>query len=264
VIDLHSHLLPGLDDGAESLDEALEIAGTMAADGVRIVVGTPHVREDYPTTAREMTAALAAVREAVAAAGIPIDVRGGGEIALDALDWLRPEERAGFGLGGNPHALLVEYPYLGIPLGMPDRVWNLRSEGIRVVVAHPERNPDVQESPARIEPVVRGGALVQLTAASVEGRLGRDAQETSRALLEAGWAHLIASDAHTPDVRAAGLAGAAATVSEWGGGGEAGAALAWWLVEGLPGSVLEGAPLPPRPPVSVAQRGLRDRLRRRV
>ena len=88
MIDLHSHLLPGLDDGARDLDAAVEMARSLAADGVTIVCGTPHVRDDYPTTPEEMEGALAPRARAVAEAGIAIEVRGGGEIALERLPTL--------------------------------------------------------------------------------------------------------------------------------------------------------------------------------
>src|SRR2546423_10468878 len=95
MIDLHSHILFGLDDGAATLEQSLEIARAAVEDGIEVIAATPHVRDDYPTTAAEMEERLAEVRGAVEAAGIPLDVRPGGEIALDRLapgspDDLRP------------------------------------------------------------------------------------------------------------------------------------------------------------------------------
>ena len=90
----------------------------MVDDGVTVVCGTPHVRDDYPTSAETMEAALASVREAVVAAGIPVGVRGGGEIALDAAQVVAADERSRFGLGGNPRLLLLEFPYVGWPMGL--------------------------------------------------------------------------------------------------------------------------------------------------
>lgn len=251
MIDLHSHVLPGLDDGADDLDAAVEMARSMAADGVTMVCATPHLRDDYPTSAGAMEEALARVRAAVADAGIEIEVRGGGEIALDRLPLLDAGARARFGLGGNPKLLLLESPYLNWPLDLPRTCARLRLEGIVSVLAHPERNPYVQEEPAVLEDVVRAGAFVQLTAASVDGRLGRTAAACSRRLLELGLAHLIASDAHGPGVREAGMSSAANAV----GGGELGE----WLTQGVPAALLAGADLPSRPPLP--RRGLLARLR---
>ena len=253
MIDLHSHVLPGLDDGATGLDEALEMARSMAADGVSVVCGTPHVRDDYPTSAEAMEGALALVRAAVAEAGIAIEVRGGGEIALDRLPELDADVRARFGLGGNPRLLLLETPYASWLLDTPRTCARLRRDGIVPVLAHPERNPYVQEEPEVLEEVVRAGAFVQLTAASVDGRLGRAAASCARRLLELELAHCVASDAHGPGVREAGLSDAVAVL----GGGELGA----WLVSGVPAALLAGEEPPPRP-AGGRRRGLLGRVRR--
>ena len=251
MIDLHSHLLPGLDDGAPDLEAAVEMARAMAADGVTVVCGTPHVRDDYPTSVEAMRDGLARVREAVADAGIAIDVRGGGEIALDRLPELDAVTRARFGLGGNPMLLLLETPYTTWPLDLPRMCTQLHLDLIVPLLAHPERNPSVQEQPAILEDAVRAGAFVQLTAASVDGRLGSASATCARRLLELELAHCIASDAHGPGVREAGLSSAAEAV----GGG----AMARWLTYDVPAALLADRPLPPRPPLP--RRGLMSRLR---
>ena len=254
MIDLHSHILPGLDDGAHDLDESLAIARSMADDGVRVVAATPHVRDDYPTTPEAMSEALARVSAAVSQAGIEIDVRGGGEVALDRLERLDPEALARFGLGGNPRLVLLEYPYYGQPLSLARECARLRLQGVVPVIAHPERNQTVQERPVDLEGLVRAGAVIQLTAASVDGRLGRAAADCARRLLEFELAHLIASDAHAPGVRQAGLSGAAKAV----GGGE----LAEWLTYTVPAALLAGEELPPRPAGPRRRSGLLRRIRR--
>jgi protein-tyrosine phosphatase len=238
VIDLHSHVLPGLDDGARHLEEAVEIVRTMAEDGTRIVAATPHVRDDYPTTPDQMEAALRLLRDAVDAAGIEIDLRGGGEIAISALDSLDPAALARFGLGGNPQLLLLEMPYYGWPLSLSHQCDRLLQSGIVPVLAHPERNPAVTDHTRELAQLVRSGVIVQLTAAAVDGRLGRSAASCTRLLLDQELAHLISSDAHSPGLREAGLSAAAAEV-----GGE----LGHWLTSAVPAALLAGAPLPPRP-----------------
>ena len=141
MIDLHSHVLPGLDDGAADLDAALEMARAMAESGVRVVCATPHVRDDFPTSPGSMERALELVQAAVAEAGIAIEVRGGAEIALDRLPRLDSGMRARFGLGGNPGLVLLEMPYATWPTDLPRVCARLREDGIVPVVAHPERNP---------------------------------------------------------------------------------------------------------------------------
>jgi protein-tyrosine phosphatase len=139
LIDLHSHVLPGLDDGAADLDEALAICRGAAAAGIEVLAATPHVRDDYPTTADQMEEALAALR---AVAGDIVRLVPGGELDLAELG--RPhEELLRFALAGNPAYLLVETPYAGWPLDLADKLFRLRSAGITPVLAHPERNREV-------------------------------------------------------------------------------------------------------------------------
>lgn len=251
MIDLHAHVLPGLDDGAADLGESLTILRAMVQDGVRVVAATPHVRDDHPTSATAMEDALATVQEAALASGLPIDVRGGGEIALDRLPVLSSSERGAFGLGGNPRLLLLEMPYGAWPLSLVQVVAELGREGVVPVLAHPERNQAVLEDPSLLEEPVRLGAVLQLTAASVDGRLGRAVARCSRELLDRGLAHLLASDAHAPGLRDAGLSAAASAIGS--------DPLARWLVEDVPACLLAGRPLPPRPETPRRRRWLLGR-----
>jgi protein-tyrosine phosphatase len=235
LIDLHSHVLPGIDDGAETLDEAIGICRAAAADGIQVIAATPHVRNDYPTTADAMEAALTALQ---AAAGGIVQVLPGGELDLQELD-RSPEELARFGLGGNPHYLLVEMPYVGWPLDLGEKLFRLRALGITAVLAHPERNPEVQAQPELLEAIVGAGTLVQLTAAAIDGRLGRRAERSARTLLDRRLAHLIASDAHAPSVRGVGMADAARAIDD--------ADLARWLTVDVPRSIVDGGERPPCP-----------------
>lgn len=253
MIDLHSHLLPGLDDGPGTLEESLALARTMAADGIRCVAATPHVNERWPTEAEAMERALGEMRSAVAAAGIALEVRGGAEIELGRLPGLSAGERARLGLGGNPRLLLLEFPYIGWPLDLADTVFQLKLDGVTAVIAHPERSAEVAEAPERLEPIVHAGGLVQLTAPTVEGRDGPRLRGVAHALLERGWAHLIASDAHNADARSGSLSAACSALGD--------AALARWLTEDVPAALLDGHPLPERPS-RPARRGWRDRFGR--
>ena len=239
MIDLHAHILPGLDDGARTLADSRELARTALEDGVRSIAATPHVREDYPTSVAAMETGVASVRRDLEEHGIEIEVLHGGEIAVDRLEDLSREELEGFTLGQTGRYLLVEFPYTGWPLGLERRLFELRIAGLESILAHPERNREVQADPARIEPLVAAGTLVQLTAASLDGRIGRSSQMAAESLLSRGLAHLIASDAHLPEIREVGMAAAAATVRDKG--------LARWLVEDAPAAIAAGEPIPTRP-----------------
>ena len=237
MIDLHTHLLPGLDDGVADDAECLALAKAFVADGVRVAVGTPHVRDDYPTTPDAMEAALAQARSVVGEAGLPLEVLGGGEIALDRLALLDDDALARFAYG-EARVVLLESPVYGWPLDLQDVIWGLRIRGFAPVLAHPERNAEVAESPSRLRPYVEAGALAQLTAGSIDGRFGRAAAKVCRELLDLELAHFISSDAHGAGVREAGLSGAVK---------EVGAELGRWLTVDVPEALLGGAALPPRP-----------------
>ncbi len=250
MIDLHSHILPGVDDGARTLEESLEIARAAVGDGVEVLAATPHVRADYPTRAETMERLLATTQDALRAARLPLRLCPGGEIALDFLAGLDAEERRRFGLGGNPRYLLLEFPYGGWPLILETVVFELRAQGVTAVIAHPERSAAVQAAPERLRAAVEAGALVQVTASSLTAGPRAASLETARALLDLGLAHLIAGDAHAPAMRRAGMREAAAAVGD--------DALASWLTEGVPRAIVENEPVPERP----QRRRGRLRLRR--
>lgn len=239
VIDLHSHILPGIDDGVRTFAEAVELAAAASGDGVETIAATPHVREDYPTRPEEMESAVEELRNRLEAEGVPVSVLPGGEIALEQLTTLTPEELQRFSLGGSGSYLLVEFPYAGWPLALEAQVHRLLTVGLTAVLAHPERSESVQERPERLDAALELGALVQVTAASVDGRLGRRAQKASMRLIREGRAHMIASDAHAPGVRQVGMSAAADAVGD--------ESLAIWLTCDVPAAVVAGAALPSRP-----------------
>jgi protein-tyrosine phosphatase len=247
MIDLHTHLLAGVDDGPATIGESLEQAAAMAAAGVAIAACTPHVSHHHGTTPERMEAALATLRAAIATAGIPLEVRGGGEIALERLPHLDAAARARFGLGGNPRLLLLEFPSFGWPLALPSIVAELKAAGTVPVLGHPERSPDVQERPDLLAPLVQAGAFVQLTAGSIDGSTGgAAAARCARALLDRGLAHLLASDTHGPEIRRASLGAVRLTLAD--------DPLAAWLTRAVPAALLAGLPPPPRPPAAPRRR----------
>jgi protein-tyrosine phosphatase len=240
VIDLHSHILSGVDDGPRTIEGSLEIARQAVADGVELAAATPHVRSDHPTRPGAMERGVDVLRDTLRRERIPLDLRTGGEIAVDWLERLSGEDLRRFGLAGSSEYLLVEFPYYGWPLALPEWIFRLQTMGITAVLAHPERNPEVQEAPDRLRALVDLGALVQITAASLDGRVGRSAQRTGAALIELELAHLIASDAHEASIRQTGMTAAARAVGD--------PALAGWLTREVPLAIVSGWPLPSRPP----------------
>ena len=176
----------------------------------------------------------------------PIELVRGGELDLEELD--RPkEELQRFALGGSSY-LLVETPYVGWPLDLAERLFRLHVQGFGTVLAHPERNLDVQERPELLEPIVAGGVLVQLTAASVDGRLGRPRARV-RARCSTAVSHTWSRATRMPpEIRAIGLGPAVASLGD--------DALARWLTVDVPRAVLADGKPPPRPMTRPRRRGL--------
>ena len=240
MVDLHSHILPGLDDGAADLDESLEIARAAVADGIRLIAATPHVRDDYPTTPDAMEEGVAQLTAALKQNGIALELVPGGEIDLDRLRELTRGDLKRFTLGATGRYLLLETPYTGWPLSFPDIVFRATTAGFTPVIGHPERNAAVQQGSARLAELVQAGALVQITAASLDGRLGTRTRSCARRLLDAELVHLVGSDAHSAAVREVGLSRAVAEIGDEG--------LARWLTEDVPAAIVAGEDLPRRVP----------------
>jgi protein-tyrosine phosphatase len=252
LIDLHSHILPGLDDGAVDMDDAVAIARAAQADGITAIAATPHVREDYPTTADAMEQGVRKLRRVLEDRRIDIELLPGGELSLEQLDYLSLDELRRFGLGGNPNYLLVETPYRTWPLPLDTVPGRLEGVGFIPVIAHPERNPVVQQDLTKVARLVDGGALIQITAASIDGRLGTRARECAEKLLDEELVHLISSDAHTAGIREAGLSGAYEAVGD--------PTLARWLMEDMPAAIVRGEEFPWRPRRVKRSRGFFERL----
>lgn len=199
MIDLHCHLLPGVDDGAKTLDEGLAMARLAVADGIRLACLTPHLHSERPTVSR--TALLAATQQfqrALDQQGIPLAVRSGCEalFSIELLDAIALDEILFLGTVDGYRILLLEFPHQTIPVGADRLVNKLFSLKIRPLIAHPERNQAVMAQPEKIHPFVAQGCWLQLTAGSLAGRFGERSREIALGMVENEWATVIASDAH--------------------------------------------------------------------
>ena len=246
VIDLHSHILPGIDDGPTSMRDSVEMARLAAADGITIVASTPHRGYRYDTTPSQVAEGIAALQPAIDAAGIPLRVVSGLEIAIDRAIAMDEDELRAASLDENGRWLLIEMPFQGWPLDLPNLLTALELRGFGAVIAHPERAQSVQAMPDRMRDIVGRGALLQLTAQSMTGENGPRPLRCAEHLLHAGFAHIIASDMHSPTWRPPGLSD-----------GLTAAALMFhakpddlrWMVDDIPRAVLEGRDVrPPRLP----------------
>jgi protein-tyrosine phosphatase len=238
VIDLHSHVLQGIDDGPRDLEGSLAIARQALRAGTRTLLATPHVSSRYPNDRATITAALARLHDALGAEGVELDVPPGAEIAVTYLSEMDREELASLTLGGGGW-LLIEPPFSPVVSGLETSIRALLRDGYGVLLAHPERCPALQRDPATVERLVAEGVLTSVTAGALEGRFGNTARRFARELLEAGLAHNVASDAHDQSARPPSLG----PQIQKAGFGE----LAEWLTEEVPAAILSGAPIPARP-----------------
>jgi len=253
MIDLHTHLLPGLDDGPATLEESVALARAMVRAQTTVAVATPHVSSRYPTERPEIAAAAAQLREALLGAGLELDLREGAEVELTRTRDLSDEELHGLRLGGC-RWLLVEPP-LAPAAGSPvAEIEGLLDRGHHILLAHVERCPALRRAPGGLHRLVSAGVLVSITAASLTGGFGGQAQQFSRDLVRAGLVHSVTSDTHDVDVRSPAMGShlsAAAAESR------ALRRQAGWLTEAAPAALLAGLPLPPRPRGGVRERGRR-------
>jgi protein-tyrosine phosphatase len=238
VIDLHCHILPGIDDGARDLDDAVAMARQAANDGVRVVCATPHIRHDHDVRIHELEGRVADLSEELRRRDVRVRIAPAGELAETAADGLNLDELQAISLGGGGRWLLVE-PAPG-PIGdsLARVVELLRERGFRSVIAHPERHytDDMRE---RLAELVAHGALVQVTAAHLASG------PAAAAMLElagAGLVHVLGSDAHSstagrPATLSAGYA-ALATVPALAGHID-------WIAYEAPAAILRGDDVAP-------------------
>ena len=164
MIDTHSHVLAGLDDGAETLDESVAMARRAAAKGVTRMVATPHIRDDFDVAIGELPDRVAELNGALRAAELELIVHQGGEVAFYRLDDLTDDDLRSVSFGGASRYVLVETPYGSVPAGFEEALFRLALRGFTAVVAHPERSPSFQRHPERLTGLVERGMLLQLTA----------------------------------------------------------------------------------------------------
>jgi protein-tyrosine phosphatase len=205
VVDLHCHILPGLDDGARDLDDALAMARQAEADGIAAICATPHIRHDHDVRIAELPSRRAELAAAIAASGCGTRILPGGEVAVSVLDRLDDDELAAVALGpdASPPSLRRTGRWILLeptPGPLDDRleraVSNLRARGFRALVAHPERHaaPDLIDRLARLTAAGAGGVLIQVTAAFFTDEAARSGM---LALARAGVVHVLGSDAHS-------------------------------------------------------------------
>ena len=243
MIDLHAHVLPGIDDGPADVEGSLALLHAAALAGTRVIAATPHLRRDFPRVRPEDIAASCATMQERIPADWDLQIVSGGEVDLGWAMRATDEQLRMASYGGRGTDLLVETPYGTSPRIFEPPLMALMNRGYRVLLAHPELNPGLQASHEHLDALVARGVLLQITGASLLPDPKRSRRSRlARRLLERGSAHVIASDAHSggpwrPPVLTAALEVARSIAP----------ARADWMVTAAPAAILGGMPLPPLP-----------------
>lgn len=198
MIDIHSHILPFLDDGAKNWDEALDMARQACADGIQVIMATPHHENGrYVNETMHVIHSVEILNRKIQEQGLDIIVLPGQEIRVHD-DLLVHWDAGELMTLNNTRFMLLEFPSSNVPKHVEDLIHELSLLNIQVIIAHPERNAEIARNPDRLKGLVELGALCQLTAQSITGEYGRKLQKLSLNLCRMKLIHFVATDAHDP------------------------------------------------------------------
>jgi protein-tyrosine phosphatase len=237
MIDIHCHMLPGIDDGPEQLDESLDMARMAVASGITEAVLTPHIHAGrYENTRASVQEATRRFQQCLQEHDIPLRLHMAGEIRIgpELMGMVEAQQVPWLGSLDGYRLILLELPHSHIPVGTDKLInWCLERR-IRPVIPHPERNKDVIRDIEKIAPFVKQGCLLQVTAGSVAGNFGRMARMRAGQLLKRGWVSFLASDAHNTRHRIPNLEPGRASAADI-----IGEEAAWRLVRDNPRQILQ-------------------------
>lgn len=199
MIDLHCHILPGVDDGARDMEEALAMARLAVGDGISTIVATPHLQPQDFGNPQYILEGVSGLQEALQAEDLPLEVLPGAEVPAvpEVLEHLDTVPR----LGPQDRYLLLEIPLVGMPTYMEEMVFSLQLAGITPVLAHVERSQFTQRNPDVLLRLAERGCPLQINADSLLGRNGRAVRTLAQRLLREVPGCILSTDAHNADQR---------------------------------------------------------------
>jgi protein-tyrosine phosphatase len=215
MIDLHSHILPEVDDGAGSIGEALSMANIAVKEGIDAVVATPHCLKanDIDGFVQGVERQRQQLQLALDAKGMDLDVFYGTELLMDPI-FLRAGGLDRLTINGT-HYILVELPMGDVPFFADDFVYKLQLAGLIPVIAHPERNLRIINDPNKLYRFVDRGCLCQINTGSITGLYGKQVQKCARILLTHGMGHVLGTDTHSDGLRGPYMKEAVETLKKW-------------------------------------------------
>lgn len=190
MIDIHCHILPGIDDGATCIAESLEMARIACNDGIKAIVATPHVFENSPS-AEQIKSEVKKLGKEFKDSNLNLKIAPGAEIAYPTV----LSSLYSYGINGTRN-ILIEFPHQYLPINSGLYIEEIISKGYYPIIAHPERNTAILKNPDKLFKLIEKGATVQITSSSLAGDFGRDIQALSVYLLKKNAVHFIASDSH--------------------------------------------------------------------
>ncbi|MBC2581555.1 tyrosine-protein phosphatase [Clostridium sp. DJ247] len=205
MVDIHSHVLPGIDDGADVIEKTLEMLKIASEDGTKNIVATPHFYTGYYDNKYEDICKLTTeVNNIAQEKGMDINIISGQEVFLDKHT-LEFYNEGIVGCIGETKYMLIELSMKAIPKDALDMIYELRLQGIKPIIAHPERYSYIIEKPSTINDFINEGCLFQINTGSIKGLFGKTVKKTAETLIQHGICNFIASDAHTIKSRCPGL-----------------------------------------------------------
>jgi len=198
LIDIHTHILPGIDDGARNLEVSLEMAKGAEKDGISHVVASPHVmEEDYGTAQEMIRAEVKELNRALSEEKISVEVLPGAEVHVSAALLSKPEILRNLSINSGGKYVLLEFPLQEVPKFAGELIFKVLLKGLVPILAHPERNLGMIERPEELLGLVEKGALVQMNAGSITGKYGESIKDFAETIVCNKIVHFVASDAHS-------------------------------------------------------------------
>ncbi|WP_077623345.1 tyrosine-protein phosphatase [Sediminibacillus massiliensis] len=202
MIDIHCHILPGVDDGAKTLEDSLDMANEAVSQGIHTIIATPHhLNGKYDNYKQEIIEQVDLLNDRIQAENIPLTILPGQETRINGEMINLLEEGDLLPLNQTSGYLFVELPSNHVPRYTKQLLFDLQVQGYKPIIVHPERNKELIQSPDQLYEFVNNGTLTQITAASVVGKFGKEIRKFSHQLIESNLTHFISSDAHNTTTR---------------------------------------------------------------